>query len=167
MQLVTRSESIATPAADRPAVRLFTGADGRLWLRGDPDRPVRVVRCFPWTAPGRYLSLRDDDAERAFVADPTELDDASRDALDRALAEAGFLFTIRAIRQVTEEIEIRVWRVDTAQGPRTFQTARDRWPRELPGGGFLIRDVAGDLYFTPDPEELDPRSRSFLWAFVD
>jgi hypothetical protein len=31
--------------------------------------------------------------------------------------------------------------------PWRFQTPRDEWPREVPGGGLLIRDVAGELYF--------------------
>jgi hypothetical protein len=48
-----------------------------------------------------------------------------------------------------------------------FQTRLDDWPRELPGGDILIRDVAGDLYHVPDPEALDQRSQELLWAFVD
>jgi hypothetical protein len=37
----------------------------------------------------------------------------------------------------------------------------------VPGGGLLIRDVAGDLYHVPDPSDLDRKSRELLWAFVD
>ena len=35
---------------------------------------------------------------------------------------------------------------------RTFQTRLDHWPCELPGGGLLIRDVAGDLYYIADAD---------------
>ena len=66
-----------------------------------------------------------------------------------------------------EEIEIRTFAVETKQGKRTFQTERDEWPRELAGGGLLIRDVAGDLYAVRDPAALDPQSRKLLWAFID
>ena len=145
-------------------------SDGQLWANqgGSPPTPVRVVRCFPWSRPGHHISLRTgDDDEFAFVRDPSSLDSPSQAALDLALAEAGFVMQIERIESVTEEIEIRVWRVQTAQGARTFQTARDQWPREFPGGGFLVRDVAGDLYFTPEPETLDANSRNYLWAFVD
>ncbi len=38
---------------------------------------------------------------------------------------------------------------------------------EVPGGGIVIRDVAGDLYHVADPEKLDAKSRTWLWAFVD
>src|SRR5205809_76993 len=66
-----------------------------------------------------------------------------------------------------EEVEIRRWRVETQQGPRTFQTRLDDWPRTLPHGGLLIRDLAGDLYHLVAPERLDRESRELLWAFVD
>ena len=64
-------------------------------------------------------------------------------------------------------MEIRQWTVETAHGPRSFQTHLDDWPRVLPGGALLIRDVAGDLYRLPEPRELDRESRELLWAFVD
>ncbi len=63
--------------------------------------------------------------------------------------------------------EIRHWRVETRQGTRSFQTRLDAWPRLLPHGGLLIRDVAGDLYHLGEPGALDHHSRALLWAFVD
>ena len=66
-----------------------------------------------------------------------------------------------------EEVEIRSWVVDTLQGRRHFQTKRDNWPWEVPGGGLLIRDVAGDLFLVAKPAKLDAQSRSALWAFID
>jgi hypothetical protein len=150
-------------------VTLERRADGRLWaVRGDRECAVTVRRCFPWSEPARFISLRDDDEDEfALVADLEDLDAASRSALEAALAEAGFVFVVTAIRDVDEEVEIRVWKVETVQGPRRFQTRLDDWPRELPGGGILIRDVAGDLYHVPEPKVLDRRSRQLLWAFVD
>jgi hypothetical protein len=161
---------ITVPSKSRDVeLRLTRRADGRLWAeRNSEARPVSVRRCFPWSEPARYVSLRDDEQEEfALVADLGDLDPASREALEMALAEAGFVFVVTAIRDVEEEVEIRAWRVDTAQGPRRFQTRLDDWPRELPGGGILIRDVAGDLYHVPEPAALDRRTRQFLWAFVD
>ena len=83
------------------------------------------------------------------------------------MAEAGFMFEVTRVREVEEEVEIRHWTVETRQGPRAFQTRLDDWPRALPGGGFLIRDVAGDLYRLPDPGSMDQKSRELLWALVD
>jgi hypothetical protein len=143
--------------------------DGSLWaMRDDNERAVSVRRCFPWTEPARHLSLRDaEEEEFAFVRDPGDLDARSRAALEMALAVAGFVFEVTRVLEIDEEVEIRRWRVDTRQGPRTFQTRLDDWPRTLPHGGLLIRDLAGDLYHLGKPGQLDKRSRELLWAFVD
>lgn len=152
-----------------PVVRLERRVDGQLWaLCGDEERRVRIQRCFPWSRPTQYVSLRDDDEnEFALIRDSSELEPDSRDVLERALAEAGFLLRIVRILEIDEEVEIRSWRVETHHGPRTFQTRLDDWPREVPGGGLVIRDVAGDLYHVPAPGRLDKKSRDLLWAFVD
>lgn len=143
--------------------------DGSLWaVRGDSARPVLVRPCFPWSESRRFISLRaDDHTEVALVRDAADLDPASRNALEQALAAAGFLLEVVRVLEVVEEVEIRHWRVETRQGLRTFQTRLDDWPRSLPGGGFLIRDVAGDLYHIAAPAALDRQSRELLWAFVD
>ncbi len=147
---------------------LTWGADGQLWAeRGGRRAAVVVHRCFPWSDPLRHISLRDHDEEEfAFVGDTSELDGASRAALERALAVAGFLLEITAVEDVSEEVEIRHWVVRTRQGARRFQTRLDDWPVEIAGGGLLIRDLAGDLYHVPDPEALDPASRKWLWAYA-
>jgi hypothetical protein len=129
---------------------------------------VTARRCFPWSAPGTHVSLRDcDEAEVALVESVTDLDEASRGAVERALAESSFIMEIVRIDSIDEEFEIRSWEVRTRQGPRRFQTRRDEWPRELPDGGHLIRDVAGDVYRVADVDALDERRRELLWAFMD
>jgi hypothetical protein len=157
------------PSASEGRLVLEHRPDGRLWARtGDVARVVHVRRCFPWSEPARFVSLRDDDGEEfAFVQEPDELDEASRHALEDALADAGFLFDVIAVLEIEEEVELRHWRVRTRQGDRSLQTRLDDWPRTLPAGGLLIRDVTGDLYRLPDPASLDRASRAMLWAFVD
>ena len=125
-------------------------------------------RCFPWSGPTRFVSLLDDEKnEFALVPDVRALEPNSREAVEQALAEAGFVLQIERIESVDEEVEIRTWVVRTRQGPRSFQTRLDDWPREVPGGGYVIRDVAGDLYHVADVQELDARSRELLWAYVE
>lgn len=151
------------------ALRLERRGDGRLWaLRNGDERPVRVHRLFPWSDDARHVSLRDSaDEEFALVGPEEPLDGESGRVLEEATRGAGFVLEVTAVLDVREEIEIRVWSVETRQGSRRFQTRLDDWPRETPGKGLLIRDVAGDHYFVPDPEALDTRSRERLWAFVD
>ena len=159
-------EEGTTPAGE---LHLERRADGRLWaVRGDSERAVWVRRCFPWSEPARFVSLRDDEErEVALVRDPAELDPASRRVLEEAMVAAGFVFEIIRVTAIEEEVEIRHWRVETRQGARSFQTRLDAWPRLLPQGGLLLRDVAGDLYHVTDPAALDKQSRALLWAFVD
>ena len=151
---------------ETPTLRIAT--DGRLIVMVDgAPVPVRLRQCFPWSEPGLHLSLRDDaDREVAIVDDPAELDAESRVAIEQALAEAGFVLEVTRVLDIDEEVEIRQWTVETQQGNRLFQTHLDDWPRVLPNGGLLIRDVAGDLYRLM-PEQMDKHSRELLWAFVD
>ncbi len=162
---MTRTRSEGSSAG----LDLRRGEDGQLWVQAQAGPlPVRAVRCFPWSEPGRYVSLRDaEDEEVALVRDLSELKPGARRALALSLLEAGFVLEIEGVEDVQEEIEIRHFRVRTRQGERRFQTLRDEWPRELPSGGLLIRDVAGDLYLVRNPGALDARSRRLLWAFLD
>jgi hypothetical protein len=147
---------------------LRTAPDGRLLVMIDSRLvPVRLRQCFPWSEPAQHLSLRnDEDREVAIVDDPADLEPESRRALEQALAEAGFVLEVTRVVDIDEEVEIRQWTVETQQGNRLFQTHLDDWPRVLPNGGLLIRDVAGDLYRLM-PEQMDKHSRELLWAFVD
>ncbi|HTE46269.1 MAG TPA: DUF1854 domain-containing protein [Gemmatimonadaceae bacterium] len=157
------------PSRPMSGVALRGGDDGRLLVIID-DKPVavRLRQCFPWSEPHRHLSLRDDDdREIALIDDPAHLDADSRRALDHALVVAGFVLDVVRVLAIDEEIEIRQWTVETRHGRRTFQTHLDDWPRVLPAGGLLIRDVAGDLYRLPEAKDLDRTSRDLLWAFAD
>jgi hypothetical protein len=155
--------------AYRAELALRHHGDGRLVAEiGGRTVAVKLRQCFPWTEPTRHISLRDaEDKEVAMVEDPASLDEETRQALELALAEAGFVLEVTRVLDIDEEIEIRQWKVETKQGMRSFQTHLDDWPRLLPGGGLLLRDVAGDLYRLADPATLDRKSRALLWAFVD
>jgi hypothetical protein len=154
---------------DADSLILRNAGDGRLIAIVEGVAvPVRLRQCFPWSEPQRHLSLRDeDDEEVALVEDPATLGEESRRALEHALAEAGFVLEVVRVLSIEEEVEIRQWKVETRHGPRSFQTHLDDWPRALPMGGLLIRDVGGDLYLLAAPPEMDRRSKELLWAFVD
>jgi len=157
--------------------RLERRADSQVWAVLPPgdatsDAPlevgVRIIRPFPWSAPDRYVSLRDaDDNEVALIENPDTLDDPSRRVLYSALAEVSFVMEIESVQKIDTEFEIRNWKVTTRQGARTFQTKRDDWPMPLEGDGLLIRDIEGDLFRVPNREEMDAKSQRELWAFVD
>ena len=151
------------------AIQLENRGDGRLIAAvAGRSIAVKLRQCFPWSEPARFVSLRDaDDKEVALIEQQSSLDDESRQVFEMALAEAGFVLDVTRVVNIEEEIEIRQWTVETKQGNRSFQTHLDDWPRVLPSGGLLIRDVAGDLYRLAEPATLDKKSRALLWAFVD
>jgi hypothetical protein len=153
---------------ERERIPLRASPDGRLMAVTERGSiAVRVRQCFPWSEPHRHLSLRDgEDREVLYVDDPAALTEASRDALERAVAEAGFVLEVTRVLSIDEEVEIRQWSVETRHGARSFQTHLDDWPRVLPNGAILIRDVGGDLYRIV-VTEMDKHSRELLWAFVD
>jgi hypothetical protein len=163
------TETLEPCANAHPPLELRVAGEGHLVALVDGAAvPVRLRQCFPWSEPCRHLSLRDaEDKEIALVEDPAALPPASRDAIERALAEAGFVLEVTRVLDIDEEVEIRHWTVDTAQGGRSFQTHLDEWPCTLPGGELLLRDVAGDLYRLAAPERMDRHSRELLWVFVD
>lgn len=169
--LETHLPGVARPNAEALAgshPRLWLGAGSRLWLEHGTERlAVRPVRCFPWSSPGTLVSLRDDDDRELFLVETLDvLDAASATALGEAMQSAGFVLVINAIDSIEEDYEVRVWRTHTRHGKRTFQTRLDEWPWEAPDGGYLIRDLCGDLFRLPPLETLDPKSRHLLWAYV-
>jgi hypothetical protein len=157
------------PDVPEAHLRIERRVDGKLWsVRGDRAVVVKIVRCFPWSAPTRYLSLRSEaDEEVALLRDVEELDPASRGVLLESLVAAGFVLDVLRVDEVEEDFEIRCWKVQTRQGPRTFQTSRDTWPQKTPNGELLLQDVAGDLFRIPPSDRLDVKSKKLLWAFVD
>ena len=161
-----------TPAARRlaraPGVRLRLGAGQFLWLdRNGQSVRVKPVRCFPWSAPDELISLRDDDdAEQLLVQTLRELDAASAEALGQAMQGVAFVLDVSVVESIEEDYEVRIWRTQTRQGKRTFQTRLDEWPWASPDGGHLVRDLSGDLFRLPPVETLDAKSRGLLWAYV-
>jgi hypothetical protein len=154
--------------AARAGARLYLDAASCLWLaRGELRVRVRPVRCFPWSAPGELVSLRDEnDREELLVERFAELDAPSARALEASLGASGFVLDIVRVDSIEEDYEMRIWHTETRQGKRTFQTKLDDWPWAAPDGGHLVRDLAGDLFRVPPLETLDEKSRRQLWAYV-
>lgn len=164
-----RSLTPPSAATAPPEFSLERRLDGKLWfVRNGAATPVDIVRCFPWTEPGRFLSLRDvNGVELAFVGELTELDAESRKAMGPGLARAGFVLEVVAVLAVEEDFELRSFVVATRNGERRFQAALDAWPRVLEGGGLVLEDVYGDLYRIAEPSKLDARSLELMRPFID
>ncbi len=150
-------------------LRLFRDEADRLLVEKDGHvTAVHLRQCFPWSRPGEYIALCDEQQrEIALISNPAQLDETSRGVFEAALAAAGFVFRVRQLVSMETEFEIRNWKVITQQGPCTFQTVLDDWPRRLPDGGLLIKDVSGNLFAVPPADQLDKNSREVIWGFLD
>lgn len=143
--------------------------DGELLLQREGGHlVVRVQRCFPWSNPLQFLALVDREGhEVELVKEVDELDCESQRALLSGVRDSGFVFEVSNVLSIDEEFELWVWKVETHQGIRGFQTKVNHWPRALSSGGVLIQDIFGDIYFIRDPELLPDSGRNLLWAFMD
>ena len=169
----TTTRKPSAPAAPTPAEKsadlcITRSNSGQITAMIDGvSTVVQVRQCFPWSQPKQYISLRDDkNNEIALIKDLAELDESSRDVIAESLTDVGFVFEIQSIQSLQTEFEIRNWKVTTRQGPCTFQTALDEWPRTLPDGSIVIKDVCGNLFHIPDTDALDDKSRKRIWAFI-
>lgn len=171
MPAIENGESL--PPLQPPALlsdlRVVRQEDGRYCAAWNGHRAlIQVMSCFPWTAPGTYLSLRDaHDREVALVPSLDDLEPESRGVLAQALRASAFAFRITGVTQVRRAFEIRHWEVTCAEGARKFQTKVDDFPETLLPHGLLITDVAGDVYVVEDWTALDKHSRKELALFVD
>jgi hypothetical protein len=137
-------------------------------ISGGKTTAVRVQPCFPLSQPGRVLSIHDCEGKEVdMVENPADLDAPARAALETALADAAFTIKVTAIESIENDIDLRIWKVMTTAGSRTFETRLGSWPRKLEDSGVLIQDVAEDLYHIEDVNDLDDKSRQLLWAFSD
>ncbi len=163
------SRSTERDASGATVPALEYRSDGQLIAHAHGEAvPVRLCRCFPWSASARYISLRDaENREVALIREPAALDSASRSALEQALVEASMVFEVMSVERVEDDFEIRLFRVRTRSGLRTFQTARDTFLRPSESGGWLVEDVQGDIFWVPPAERLDRHSRRQLWALID
>ena len=137
-------------------------------VRDGNTTAVRVQPCFPLSDPKRFFSLLDHDGnEVCMIEDPASLNAERQAALSSAIADAAFTIKVKAIEEIRNDIDLRIWKVLTNSGCRTFETRLGSWPRKLADGGVLIQDIAEDLYHIEDADAMDEKSRKLLWAFSD
>lgn len=175
MEVMEVMEVMEEPYALADELNLLAAAETKLYrdefgdlvlqfAAKEPERGIRVVRCFPISAGDRFIALRTrKNEELGIVADIDELDPTSRATLAEELALAYFRPQITAVYAITEEHHIPRWQVDTDRGPRTFEIRSSRRDiRVLSKGRVLIRDADGNHYEIPNYRQLEPASRALV-----
>jgi len=154
---------------------IYRRADGRLGanvLRQDGKEEeivLQVVRCFPWSTPDSYISLRDDQGKEVYLLSSLyELEDPKiRHLVETELHDRTYIPRILHINAIVDEIDLFRWNVKTDAGNRLFYTRRREIPRETKHGGVIVKDISGDRYLIPAVSKLDAKSRNWLWLYLD
>ena len=135
--------------------------------RDEPYEDARVARCFPWTLPDTYISVRDKDGkEIALLQTLDELPDGdSRELIEGELREMIFNPKIRRVLEWKHEFDVTRIRCETDRGEVAFQIRSREDVRILSPIRALLRDVDGSTYELADLSQLDPASRKHFLQF--
>ena len=153
-----RVASIARNDAGQLVVRL-EGED-------EPVVDARLARCFPWSLPEAYISVRDSEgSEIVLLKTLDDLDPDSREVAQAELRDKVFDPKILRILDHTHEFGISSIRAETDRGTRTFQVNGRDDVRLLSPTRALFRDVDGNTYELPDLTRLDRASRRHIQHF--
>lgn len=134
-------------------------------LDGSAEPAVDAVatRCFPWTLPDAYVSLRTRDGkELALLKTLAGLDGASRRILEDELHDKVFSPRIQRITAHSREFGITSITAETDRGVVSFQIRSRDDIRMLSATRLVFRDADGITYEVPDLDALDAVSRGFV-----
>lgn len=161
------------PKAERVACaveRIERNAAGELVVTlagaGGPFVGARVARCFPWSIPEAYISVRSAEGkEIALLESLEELDQASRQIAQDELQ--GNVFQPRILRVTAFRTEFGVGMVtaETDRGAVSFEIRQREDVRHLSPTRALFRDPDGNTYEVEDLRSLDEYSRKHLQAY--
>jgi len=137
-------------------------------LRGQ-DEPIldaKVARCFPWSVPGRYISVRNSEGkEVALLETLADLDKKSRAVVEQELRDRAFNPKILSVLKNKREFGVTSITVQTDRGEATFQIRSRDDVRVLSATRALFRDADGIIYELPDLTQLDPASYKRLQQY--
>ncbi len=172
-QSISATPSSASPApaggaASPPVIeKAAVNAAGQLvlHLRGRPEPivDVRAARCFPWSTPENYISLRDPAGKEIVLLESlAELDAATRAVIERELADKVFNPKIRRLVSYKSDLGVTEITAETDRGLVTFHVRSRDDVRMLSATRALFHDADGNTYELPDLDALDAQSRKWL-----
>lgn len=146
-----------------PAGQLIAHLEGY----DEPVVDVRVARCFPWSVPDEYVSVRNcEGREIALLRSLKELDPDSRKIIEREIHDRVFNPKIKRVIECRDEFGVTSVRAETDRGEVTFQIRSRDDVRVLSPTRALFRDADGNTYELEDLDALDSTSRKhFLMYF--
>ncbi len=128
---------------------------------------VRAWRSFPWSAPDRFIILRDDESnERAAIDDLEQLPARSRGAIEAWLQRHTLVPKVLHVLDARPANAAWLFEFDTDRGVRKV-TLREREDlRFLPDGRCILRDSDGQSWELPALADFDKASRRELAKII-
>ncbi len=134
--------------------------------RAEPIVDAKVARCFPWSVPESYVSIRDADGkEIVMLKSLEELDADSRDLVEGELRDKVFNPKILQIIDYKDEFGVTSITADTDRGEVTFQIRSRDDVRVLSPTRALFRDVDGNTYELTDVTALNAAAQKHLQRY--
>jgi hypothetical protein len=131
--------------------------------RSEPVVDVRIARCFPWSVPETYISIRNKDGkEIALLKTLGELDETSRAVVEEELRDKVFNPKIRRIKDYRDEFGVTSITAETDRGEVIFQIRSRDDIRQFSATRALFGDADGNVYELVDLNALDPASRKHI-----
>ncbi len=129
---------------------------------------VEIVRAFPISEPGEYVSICDAEGHEVIcVEDPSSLPPTLLELLDEELKRREFVPVVVRIDGVSADTDPAQWQILTNRGPTTFlMEDSDHDVRRLGPNRFLLVDTHGIRYLIPDAQRLDSGSRRILDRYL-
>ena len=165
------SDSVSSDIRDEPVdvaqVRLSRDERGQLVLRtapaSEPIENVRVARCFPWSLPDQYVSIRDKEGvEQVLLTDLDGIDPETRKLIEQELAVQEFIPAITGVTAIDDSFGVMIWDVQTDRGPIELQIKTTDDIRRITQQRILLKDHAGGLFEIQDLAGLDPKSQRLV-----
>ncbi len=134
--------------------------------RDEPVRDAKIARCFPWSIPDRYVSIRDEKGKEVVLLETLEgLSASDREIVEEELRQRMFNPKIHRVLHHKHEFGITSITAETDRGQTTFQIRSRDDVRVLSPTRALFRDADGITYELPDLNALDPQSRKRLQQY--
>lgn len=125
-------------------------------------KKVAVKLAFPYSDPGEFVQLTQNDEPIGMVRNLSELDATSRALLEQALRKRYYVPEIKRLVSVHEAHNATTWIVETDKGRRDL-LVRDRHNfRRIKGGDLIIVDVDGNRFRIPHHRTFDKESQKLL-----
>lgn len=131
---------------------------------------IQIYRCFPFSAPDTYLSIREAGEKAEEIGMLRALEDLGREDqafVNEQLALRYFTPIIEEVREIKEEYGYSYWDVRTDRGPVRFVVRMGSGTvNRISGDRYLVHDIDGNRFEIPSLNALSVQEQKKLDMFI-